>query len=123
MCKVPLCESKCEKSKLHQFECPIFAKRNQDLDEGLDFQEFELIVALRFLLWKKKDPEVYKQLKSLCSNKTEKVTPPKHCIDKFALRKGPGILGELPHSGPYSDLRTVGTVPTRLDRFICMFFY
>ena len=73
-CGVPICESKCEDSVTHRFECKILAKRKNDGVNDDDDDDFDVIPAFRFLLWKLKDAKVFEdELLKLCSNIEEKV--------------------------------------------------
>jgi hypothetical protein len=51
-------------------ECQFLSKRI-NLDEP--FEDFDIIPAFRFLLWKIKEVSVYEELQGLCSNLEEKV--------------------------------------------------
>ena len=74
-CQIPICEEKCSKSSTHLIECDTLARVNQ-IDTSGDnkqFEDYNIITPLRFLLMKQKQPKNYEKLSSLVSNIESKV--------------------------------------------------
>jgi hypothetical protein len=70
--KVEKTDQKIEKSdqKVEKSDQKV-EKSDQKLEQ--DFEDFDLVPALRFLAWRARDRRVHSQLTSLCSNMEEKV--------------------------------------------------
>ena len=74
---MPLCEARCENSKMHLEECKVL--RNSKVDESADFEDYDLVTPLRVLLMKKTDPDAYEAIHLLESNLSIKVLMKSTC--------------------------------------------
>ena len=74
-CNVPICEEKCSKSPNHLLECDTISRsiKANNSDDKTDFNDYNIITPLRFLLMKQKRPKEYATLASLVSNIESKV--------------------------------------------------
>ena len=74
-CNIPICEEKCSVSSTHLLECETISRANKadNSDDKKEFNDYNIITPLRFLLMKQKQPKEYEKLTSLVSNIESKV--------------------------------------------------